>query len=88
MTVEDNIAPELIAELEKSSDYQQRKADIRAFNETSPYLKKGIALTPVKFGISFTTTFLNQAGALVHVYTDGSVMLNHGGYGNGTGPVY
>jgi len=85
MTVEDNIAPELIAELEKSSDYQQRKADIRAFNETSPYLKKGIALTPVKFGISFTTTFLNQAGALVHVYTDGSVMLNHGGTEMGQG---
>jgi len=85
MTVEDNIAPELIAELEKSADYQKRRADIRAFNDSSPYLKKGIALTPVKFGISFTTTFLNQAGALVHVYTDGSVMLNHGGTEMGQG---
>ncbi|MBL4740512.1 MAG: xanthine dehydrogenase molybdopterin binding subunit [Sneathiella sp.] len=85
MTVEDNIAPEIIAQLEEKSDYAQRRAEIRKFNETSPYLKKGIALTPVKFGISFTTTFLNQAGALLHVYTDGSVMLNHGGTEMGQG---
>ncbi|MEH6402125.1 MAG: xanthine dehydrogenase molybdopterin binding subunit [Sneathiella sp.] len=85
MTVEDNIAPEIIAQLEEQSNYAQRRTEIRKFNETSPYLKKGIALTPVKFGISFTTTFLNQAGALLHVYTDGSVMLNHGGTEMGQG---
>lgn len=85
MTVEDNVAPEIIAELEKSSDYAARRRAIRTFNETSPYLKKGIALTPVKFGISFTATHLNQAGALLHVYTDGSVMINHGGTEMGQG---
>ncbi len=85
MTVEDNIAPELMAELEASSEYQKRREEIRAFNTENPYLKKGISLTPVKFGISFTTTFLNQAGALLHVYTDGSVMLNHGGTEMGQG---
>lgn len=85
MTVEDNIAPEIIAELEKSSDYAPRRNAIRAFNKKSPYLKKGIALTPVKFGISFTASHLNQAGALLHVYTDGSVMINHGGTEMGQG---
>ncbi|MEP3247413.1 MAG: xanthine dehydrogenase molybdopterin binding subunit [Sneathiella sp.] len=85
MEVEDNIAPEIIADLEGKSDYVARRDAIRAFNKTSPYLKKGISLTPVKFGISFTTTFLNQAGALLHVYTDGSVMLNHGGTEMGQG---
>ncbi len=85
MTVEDNILPELIAELETSSEYWQRRQQITAFNAASPYLKKGLALTPVKFGISFTTTHLNQAGALLHVYTDGSVHLNHGGTEMGQG---
>ena len=85
MTVEDNILPALIDELEISSDYRQRRQRISAFNDTSPYLKKGLALTPVKFGISFTTTHLNQAGALLHVYTDGSVHLNHGGTEMGQG---
>ncbi len=85
MTVEDNILPELIAELETSSDYWERREQIRAFNAASSYLKKGLALTPVKFGISFTTTHLNQAGALLHVYTDGSVHLNHGGTEMGQG---
>ena len=85
MTVEDNILPELIGELEGSSDYWQRRAQIKAFNGANPYLKKGLALTPVKFGISFTTTHLNQAGALLHVYTDGSVHLNHGGTEMGQG---
>ena len=85
MTVEDNISAEIIAELEEKSSYAARRADIQKFNETSPILKKGISLTPVKFGISFTTTFLNQAGALLHVYTDGSVMLNHGGTEMGQG---
>ena len=85
MTVEDNILPELIAELETSADYWKRRKQIEAFNDASPYLKKGLALTPVKFGISFTTTHLNQAGALLHVYTDGSVHLNHGGTEMGQG---
>lgn len=83
--VEDNIAPEVIAKLEADSDYQKRRAEIRAFNKTSPVIKRGIALTPVKFGISFTLTAYNQAGALVHIYRDGSVHLNHGGTEMGQG---
>lgn len=84
-TVEDNFLPEITAELEKSSEYQQRRREIAEFNKTSSILKKGIALTPVKFGISFTATFLNQAGALIHIYTDGSIHLNHGGTEMGQG---
>ncbi|MGN6098357.1 MAG: xanthine dehydrogenase molybdopterin binding subunit [Bosea sp. (in: a-proteobacteria)] len=84
-TVEDNIAGEVIAELERRSDYQARKAAIREANRRSPIIKRGIALTPVKFGISFTATWFNQAGALVHVYTDGTVALNHGGTEMGQG---
>ncbi len=85
MTVTDNIMPELVAELEKKTDYRARRAEIDAFNKTSPFLKRGIALTPVKFGISFTLIHLNQAGALVHVYQDGSIHLNHGGTEMGQG---
>ena len=85
MTVEDNILPELFDELEKTSSYRKRRREIDGWNRTSPVLKRGISLTPVKFGISFTTTFLNQAGALVHVYNDGSVHLNHGGTEMGQG---
>jgi xanthine dehydrogenase large subunit len=85
MRVLDNILPELIAELEESSGYGKRREEIGAFNTTSRVLKRGIALTPVKFGISFTVTHLNQAGALLHVYTDGSVHLNHGGTEMGQG---
>jgi xanthine dehydrogenase large subunit len=84
-TVEDNILPEIFAGLEASSDYVQRRAAIRGYNAASPILKKGLALTPVKFGISFTNTPLNQAGALLHVYADGSVHLNHGGTEMGQG---
>jgi xanthine dehydrogenase large subunit len=84
-TVKDNILPELLEELLTSSDYRQRRREIDAFNAQSPHLKKGLALNPVKFGISFTTTFLNQAGALVLVYEDGSVQLNHGGTEMGQG---
>jgi xanthine dehydrogenase large subunit len=84
-TVEDNIAPDLIAALEAKANYRARRKAIAAFNASSPVLKRGIALTPVKFGISFTTTHLNQAGALVHVYADGSVHLNHGGTEMGQG---
>ena len=85
MTVEDNVADQLIEELSTSARYDERRAEINAFNAASPVLKRGIAITPVKFGISFTTTFLNQAGALIHVYTDGSVHLNHGGTEMGQG---
>ncbi|MBN1008089.1 xanthine dehydrogenase molybdopterin binding subunit [Amphritea pacifica] len=83
--VEDNVLPEMLADLEQSSDYHQRRREIKAYNASSPFLKKGLALTPVKFGISFTATFLNQAGALIHIYTDGSIHLNHGGTEMGQG---
>lgn len=83
--VEDMIAAEVIDDLEHSCDYRARQAAIRAFNRESPVIKRGIALTPVKFGISFTATWYNQAGALVHVYTDGTVSLNHGGTEMGQG---
>jgi xanthine dehydrogenase large subunit len=85
MRVTDNILPELIDALETSSDYRARRAAIAAFNAESPTLKRGLALTPVKFGISFNTLHLNQAGALVHVYQDGSIHLNHGGTEMGQG---
>ena len=84
-TVEDNIAPEIIGALEESSDYRGRRESIRAHNDSSRIVKRGIALTPVKFGISFTATHYNQAGALVHVYSDGSIHLNHGGTEMGQG---
>lgn len=83
--VEHNKLSELIDNLEQSSDYQKRRHDILAFNQNSPILKKGLALTPVKFGISFTVQHLNQAGALVHIYTDGTIHLNHGGTEMGQG---
>jgi xanthine dehydrogenase large subunit len=85
MTVEDNIAPALVEALVATSRYRERRAAIRAWNRTSPIVKRGIALTPVKFGISFTATHYNQAGALVHVYRDGTVLLNHGGTEMGQG---
>jgi xanthine dehydrogenase large subunit len=85
MPVEDFIAHEMVAELERSSGYAARKTEIARWNAGSPVLKRGIALTPVKFGISFTLTWLNQAGALVHVYQDGSIALNHGGTEMGQG---
>ena len=75
----------IVDELEQSSDYRRRREEIAAFNAASPILKKGLALTPVKFGISFTLKHLNQAGALVHLYTDGSIHLNHGGTEMGQG---
>jgi xanthine dehydrogenase large subunit len=84
-TVEHNMLEEMTAELEESSQYAARREAIRAYNVNSPILKKGLALTPVKFGISFTASFLNQAGALIHIYTDGSIHLNHGGTEMGQG---
>ena len=85
MIVEDNVINELVAELEATSGYRQRRCETRAFNATSPVLKKGVALTPLKFGISFNLVHYNQAGALVHVYTDGSVLVSHGGAEMGQG---
>jgi xanthine dehydrogenase large subunit len=84
-TIEDNIIHDIVDELEKSSDYRQRVVEIRRYNNEHEHLKRGIALTPVKFGISFTATHLNQAGALLHIYTDGTVHLNHGGTEMGQG---
>ncbi len=85
MKVEDNILEPLVGALARSSGYAARRQDIAAFNARSPVIKRGLALTPVKFGISFTATLFNQAGALVHVYTDGSVQVNHGGTEMGQG---
>jgi xanthine dehydrogenase large subunit len=85
MKVEDNILPKIIGELERTSDYWQRRKAIAAWNATSPFLKRGLALTPVKFGIAFTATHFNQAGALLLLYTDGSLKLNHGGTEMGQG---
>lgn len=76
---------EMTAELLASSDYAERRAQISKFNVQNEILKKGIAFSPVMFGISFTLTHLNQAGALVHVYQDGSIHLNHGGTEMGQG---
>ncbi|MEX0365135.1 MAG: xanthine dehydrogenase molybdopterin binding subunit [Ruegeria sp.] len=83
--VDDFIGDALVAQLRESSDYNARRAEVAKWNASNPVLKKGIALTPVKFGISFTLTHLNQAGALVHVYADGSIHLNHGGTEMGQG---
>ena len=86
MTVEDcETLPAILADLEASSNYRARREAVSAFNASSPILKKGLALTPVQFGISFTLIHLNQAGALVHVYSDGSIQLNHGGTEMGQG---
>jgi xanthine dehydrogenase large subunit len=83
--VEDNVIGEIVEELERSADYRGRRQAIREQNAKSRVIKRGLALTPVKFGISFTATQYNQAGALVHVYTDGSIHLNHGGTEMGQG---
>ena len=84
-TVADCVIQDIVDTLEASSDYASRRAEIEAFNSNNTLVKRGIALSPVKFGISFNTQFLNQAGALVHVYNDGSVHLNHGGTEMGQG---
>ncbi|MBL7233015.1 xanthine dehydrogenase molybdopterin binding subunit [Komagataeibacter oboediens] len=85
MVVEDSITADVLPELARRCHYVKRREACRAFNAGSPYLRRGIAITPVKFGISFTATHYNQAGALVHVYTDGSVQVNHGGTEMGQG---
>jgi xanthine dehydrogenase large subunit len=83
--LEDFIMPALFDALEQSSDYRARRQQINAWNASQPVIRRGLAITPVKFGISFTSTMLNQAGALVNVYTDGTVLLNHGGTEMGQG---
>jgi xanthine dehydrogenase large subunit len=85
MRVEDNILAPLLSKLEQTSQYQQRREAILAWNAAQPVIRRGLAITPVKFGISFTATLFNQAGALVHVYLDGSVQVNHGGTEMGQG---
>ena len=85
MTVEDNILDPLMSRLEQTARNRERRQAIAAWNAREPVLKRGLAITPVKFGISFTATLFNQAGALVHVYTDGSVLVNHGGTEMGQG---
>ena len=84
-TIEDNILHELVDELVETSDYHRRRKEINAFNAKSPILKRGLAISPLKFGISFHVTFFNQAGALVHIYQDGSILVNHGGIEMGQG---
>ncbi|HEY4222986.1 MAG TPA: xanthine dehydrogenase small subunit, partial [Myxococcota bacterium] len=81
----DNRVPRMWSELLASSQFSERRAATDAWNATSPHVKRGLAITPVKFGISFTASFLNQAGALVHMYRDGSVQVNHGGTEMGQG---
>ncbi len=85
MSVEEDVLPELIRKLADTSNYRARRKEIDLKNAQSKRSRKGIALTPVKFGISFTASFLNQAGALLHVYKDGSVSINHGGTEMGQG---
>jgi xanthine dehydrogenase large subunit len=85
MEIEDNVLEALITQLETDCQYRVRREEINQWNAQSTNLKKGLALTPVKFGISFTATQFNQAGALVSVFTDGSVLVNHGGTEMGQG---
>jgi xanthine dehydrogenase large subunit len=85
MQVKDSIIKPLVKQLKSSSNYTKRRLEIENWNNKNKFLKKGLALTPVKFGISFTLTHLNQAGALVHVYQDGSIRINHGGTEMGQG---
>ncbi len=85
MKVEDNIAPALVEQLARECDYAARRVEIARFNASSPVIKRGLALVPVKFGISFTATMYNQAGAQVAVYSDGTVLLTHGGTEMGQG---
>jgi len=85
MKITDNVINELFENLKIKSNYKKRSQKIKQFNQINKLKKKGIAITPVKFGISFTTIHLNQAGALVHIYTDGSIHMNHGGIEMGQG---
>ena len=84
-TIDENHLARCWAEVKQAGEYERRRAEIDAFNRTSPILKRGLGLFPLKFGISFNLPHMNQAGALVHVYTDGSIRLNHGGTEMGQG---
>jgi xanthine dehydrogenase large subunit len=84
-TVDENHLPRVWADVKRDADIVRRRAEIDAFNRVSPVLKRGLGLFPLKFGISFNIPHMNQAGALVHVYTDGSIRLNHGGTEMGQG---
>jgi len=84
-TVEDNVIHPLVDELARQAHYSERREQVARYNASSPVLKKGLALTPLKFGISFNVAHFNQAGALVHVYSDGSILVNHGGTEMGQG---
>lgn len=83
--IEQHMLHDMMVQLAADADYRQRREAVSAFNKSHQHLRKGLALTPVKFGISFTATHLNQAGALLHIYTDGSIHLNHGGTEMGQG---
>ena len=83
--VDENHLPRVWSELKREASIERRRAEIDAFNKTSPVLKRGLGLFPLKFGISFNIPHMNQAGALVHIYTDGSIRLNHGGTEMGQG---
>jgi xanthine dehydrogenase large subunit len=85
MTVTDSVIDQISVELLEKAQYSKRREQVKWFNHENPRLKRGLALSPVKFGISFTLTHLNQAGALVHIYSDGSIQLNHGGTEMGQG---
>src|SRR5262249_53695219 len=84
-TIEDNLIHDIVDRLERQSGYRERRRAITVWNQRNALVKRGLALTPVKFGISFTATHFNQAGALLQVYTDGTVLLNHGGTEMGQG---
>lgn len=83
--IKDNIIPELLEELVEKSDYLERRKSIGEFNAKNPSIKKGIALTPIKYGAGLTKAAVCQAGALIHIYKDGSIYLNHGGTEMGQG---
>jgi xanthine dehydrogenase large subunit len=83
--VEDNLIERCVTQIMRDSDWARRRSDVDDFNRSSPVIKRGLGVFPVKFGISFNAVFLNQAGALVHVYSDGSIRLNHGGTEMGQG---
>ncbi len=83
--VQNNLLPQILDQLAETSHYKKRLAEVEAFNQTSPTRLKGIAMTAVKFGISFTTKFLNQGNALVNVYTDGTVQVSTGATEMGQG---
>ncbi len=83
--IEDWIGDQVIEQVKTKSNYLQRKKEVAAFNLAHPFKKRGLSLVPLKFGISFTATMLNQGGALLNIYQDGSVSVNHGGTEMGQG---